>query len=175
MRDLVEQGRYPWVGSLRMLRRQDTEAIDRAIALVGLGALADRDVDTLSGGERQRAWLALALAQETATLALDEPTTFLDIGHQFEVLELVRRLNAERGVTVLMVLHDLNQAATFADRLVVLDRGQVVASGEPWAVLDTDLLREVFGVRAAVVRDPVTDRPVIIPHASAARRAAGSG
>jgi iron complex transport system ATP-binding protein len=174
VRDLVEQGRYPWVGALRMLRRQDAEAIDRAIDLVGLGAFADRDVDTLSGGERQRAWLALALAQETAILALDEPTTFLDIGHQFEVLELVRRLNAERGLTVLMVLHDLNQAATFADRLVVLDGGRIVAAGEPWAILEPDLLRDVFGVHAAIVRDPASGRPVIVPRGSAPR-AAGRG
>jgi iron complex transport system ATP-binding protein len=169
IRDLVEQGRYPWVGSLRMLRRQDAEAIDRAIALVGLAALADRDVDTLSGGERQRAWLALALAQETALLALDEPTTFLDIGHQFEVLELVRRLNAERGLTVLMVLHDLNHAATFADHLVMLAHGQVVAAGEPWSILEPDLLRDVFGVAASVVRDPTSGKPLIVPHGSAAR------
>lgn len=169
VRDLVEQGRYPWVGSLRMLRRQDTEAIDTAIALVGLGALADRDVDTLSGGERQRAWLALALAQETAMLALDEPTTFLDIGHQFEVLELVRHLKSERGLTVMMVLHDLNQAATFADQLVVLNQGAIVARGEPWAILTPDLLRDIFGVRATVLRDPDSGRPLIVPQGSAPR------
>jgi iron complex transport system ATP-binding protein len=171
VRDLVEQGRYPWVGALRMLRRQDAEAIDRAIGLVGLTALADRDVDTLSGGERQRAWLALALAQETAILALDEPTTFLDIGHQFEVLELVRRLNAERGLTVLMVLHDLNHAATFADHLVMLAGGRVVAAGAPWSILEPGLLRDVFGVAAAVVRDPASGRPLIVPHGSAPRAA----
>ncbi len=100
-----------------------------------LNELADRDVDTLSGGERQRAWLALALAQETAILALDEPTTFLDIGHQLEVLELVRQLNQEQGLTVLMVLHDLNHAASFADYMVVLGGGAIVAAGEPWSIL----------------------------------------
>ncbi len=131
VRDLVEQGRYAQVGPFCMLRHQD----HAAIALVGLTAFADRDVDTLSGGERQRAWLALALTQETAILALDEPTTFLDIGHQLEVLELVTELNQQQGLTVLMVLHHLNHAASFSDHIVVFNHGQIVAAGAPSSIL----------------------------------------
>jgi iron complex transport system ATP-binding protein len=169
VRDLIEQGRYPWVGPFRMLTRQDAEAIDAALKLVGLEEFADRDVDTLSGGERQRAWLALALAQDTSILALDEPTTFLDIGHQFEVLELIQHLKQERSMTILMVLHDLNHAAAFADHLVVLDRGRVVRVGEPWSILEPDLLRETFGVCASVIEDPATGKPLIVPRSSATR------
>lgn len=168
-RDLVEQGRYAQVGPFRMLRRQDHAAISRAIELVRLQTFADRDVDTLSGGERQRAWLALALAQETPLLALDEPTTFLDIGHQLEVLELVRELNQSQGLTVLMVLHDLNHAASFADHMVVLNEGAIIASGSPWSILQPPLLREVFGVAASVISDPISEKPLIIAHSSATR------
>ncbi len=171
VRDLVEQGRYAQVGPFRMLRRQDHTAINRAIELVRLEALADRDVDTLSGGERQRTWLALALAQETAILALDEPTTFLDIGHQLEVLELVHELNQAQGLTVLMVLHDLNHAASFSDRMVVLNHGQIISAGEPWSILQPALLHEVFGVVASVISDPHSGKPLIVAHSSAARQA----
>lgn len=164
VRELVEQGRYPHVGALRMLRRQDGEAVARALAATGMLAFVDRDVDQLSGGERQRAWIALALAQETPTLFLDEPTTFLDIGFQLEVLHLVRRLNAEQGMTVVMVLHDLNHAAAYADRIVCLRSGAIVADGDAETVLTASLLREVFRVEATVVRDPVTGRPVFLPH-----------
>lgn len=166
VRDLVEQGRFPHVGLLQMLRRQDHEAIDRAIEVVGLESMLHRDVDTLSGGERQRAWIAFALAQDTPFLALDEPTTFLDLGHQFEVLELVRWLNRERGLTVAMVLHDLNHAAAFSDRLVVISDGQIVRSGRPADVLDEDLLRDVFGVEARIETDPAHGHPVIMPFRS---------
>ncbi|MEX1021125.1 MAG: ABC transporter ATP-binding protein [Litorilinea sp.] len=169
VRDLVEQGRYAQVGPFRMIRRQDHAAISRAIELVGLQALSDRDVDTLSGGERQRAWLALALAQETPILALDEPTTFLDIGHQLEVLELVRELNQSQGLTVLLVLHDLNHAASFADHMVVLNQGAIIASGSPWSIMHPPLLRQVFGVTASVISDPVTQKPLIIAHSSTTR------
>ena len=171
VRDLVEQGRYAQVGPFRMLRRQDHRAISRAIELVGLTSFADRDVDTLSGGERQRAWLALALAQETAVLALDEPTTFLDIGHQLVVLELVHELNQTQGLTVLMVLHDLNHAAAFSDHMVVLNRGTIVKAGEPWSILQLDLLHEVFGVHASVISEPQSGKPLIVAHRSAARHA----
>jgi iron complex transport system ATP-binding protein len=169
VRDLVEQGRYAQVGPLRMLRRQDYAAIDQAIQQVGLAPLSDRDVDTLSGGERQRAWLALALAQETSILALDEPTTFLDIGHQLEVLELIGRLKSERDLTVLMVLHDLNHAAMTSDNLVVLDGGRIVATGDPWQTIAPDLLRRVFGVDASVIEDPRTKKPLIVFHGSTPR------
>jgi iron complex transport system ATP-binding protein len=166
--ELVEQGRYPHAGPLRMLRRQDHAAIADALALTGMAPFAGRALDSLSGGERQRAWIALALAQDTPVLLLDEPTTFLDIGHQLEVLELVRRLNRERGLTVAAVLHDLNQAARYADRLVALDGGRVVADGPPAAVLTAELLAAVFGVRATIVADPASGAPVCLPYATIA-------
>lgn len=167
VRELVEQGRYPHVGAFRMLRRQDDEAVARALEATGLLAFIDGDVDQLSGGERQRTWVALALAQETPTLFLDEPTTFLDVGYQMEFLHLVRRLNVENGITVVMVLHDLNHAAAFADRVVCLHDGAIVADGRPDQVITEQLLRDVFRVEASVLSDPVTNRPVFIPHSPA--------
>lgn len=164
VRELVEQGRYPHVGALKMLRRQDGEAVARALAETGLLTFADRDVDQLSGGERQRAWIALALAQETPALFLDEPTTFLDVGYQMEVLHLVRRLNAEAGITVVMVLHDLNHASAYAERVVCLKEGAIVADGAPDDVITPQLLRDVFRVEASVLRDPESGRPVFLPH-----------
>jgi iron complex transport system ATP-binding protein len=164
VRELVEQGRYPHVGPLRMLRRQDGEAVARALAATDMLDFSDRDVDQLSGGERQRAWIALALAQETPTLFLDEPTTFLDVGFQLEVLHLVRDLNAEGGMTIVMVLHDLNHAMSYADRIVCLSNGEIVADGEPGQILTHDLLRDVFRVEASIVTDPITGRPAFLPH-----------
>lgn len=164
VRELVEQGRYPHVGALRMLTRQDGTAVASALEATGMRRFADRDVEALSGGERQRAWIALALAQETPTLFLDEPTTYLDIGYQLEVLHLVRRLNSERGITVVMVLHDLNQAAVYADRIVCLDAGAIVADGSPEDVLTPALLREVFRVEGMVITDQVSGRPYFVPH-----------
>lgn len=163
VRELVEQGRHPWVGAFGALRRADHDAVAAALADAGVDALADRRLDELSGGERQRAWVALALAQGTPTLLLDEPTTFLDVAHQLELLRLVRRRCDDRGTTVVVVLHDLNQAARFADRLVVLHGGRVVADGPPAAVLTPGLLRAVFDVDAVVVPDPVTGRPMFVP------------
>ncbi len=163
--ELVEQGRYPHAGPLRMLRRQDHEAITEALALTDMTGFADRVLESLSGGERQRAWIALALAQDTPVLLLDEPTTFLDIGHQLEVLDLVHRLNVERQMTILLVLHDLNQAARYADRMIVLNDGRIVTDGTPEEVLTPPLLAEVFRVRANVVRDPASGTPVCLPYA----------
>lgn len=168
VRELVEQGRYPHVGALRMLRQQDHESVRQALALTHMTEFAHRPLDGLSGGERQRAWIALTLAQATPLLLLDEPTTFLDIGHQLEVLELVRGLNRDHGMTIVLVLHDLNQAARYADRMVVLNRGAVVADGPPHAVLTPELLAEVFKVRVNIVTDPASGTPVCLPYAVAA-------
>lgn len=161
--ELVEQGRFPHVGALRMLGRQDHQAVRRALEMTDLIGFAGRRLDELSGGERQRAWIALALAQDTPWLLLDEPTTFLDIGHQFEVLDLIERLSRDRGLTVVMVLHDLNQAARFADRMIVLQHGRIHADGPPSAVLVPSMLAEVFAMEARVVPDPDTGRPFMIP------------
>lgn len=165
--ELVEQGRYPHVGALRMLKQQDQEAIHRALTLTNMTSFVNRPIDNLSGGERQRAWIALTLAQDTPTLLLDEPTTFLDIGHQLEVLELVQQLNRERGMTIILVLHDLNQAARYAHRMVVLNQGMIVADGTPHDVLTPDLLASVFKVKVNIVADPATGTPVCLPYAVA--------
>ncbi|MEK3734349.1 MULTISPECIES: heme ABC transporter ATP-binding protein [Paenibacillus] len=167
VRELVEQGRYPHAGPLRMLRRQDHAAIDEALHLTGMTSFQHRMLDTLSGGERQRAWIALALAQSTPILMLDEPTTFLDVRHQLEILELVRRLNQERGMTIVVVLHDLNQAAKYADRMIVLQKGRIVADGEPDEVLTIETLRQAFGIHANVIQDPESGSPVFLPYAIA--------
>jgi iron complex transport system ATP-binding protein len=168
--ELVEQGRYPHVGPLRMLKQQDHQAVHEALALTNMQDFAHRPLDGLSGGERQRAWIALTLAQATPILLLDEPTTFLDIGHQLEVLDLVQQLNRERGMTIVLVLHDLNQAARYSDRMIVLKRGQIVADGAPHSVLTTELLADVFGVRANILLDPASNTPVCLPYAVVAQR-----
>jgi iron complex transport system ATP-binding protein len=170
VRELVEQGRYPHVGALRMLREQDHATITQALELTNMTEFAHRPLDGLSGGERQRAWIALTLAQATPLLLLDEPTTFLDIGHQLEVLELVRGLNRERGMTIVLVLHDLNQAARYADRMIVLNKGAVVADGSPQSVLTPDLLASVFNVRVNIVTDPSSGMPVCLPFAVASEK-----
>jgi iron complex transport system ATP-binding protein len=165
VRELVEQGRYPHAGALRMLRRQDHESVARAIELTDMTEFAHRHLDSLSGGERQRAWIALALAQDAPVLLLDEPTTFLDLGHQLEVLELIRKLNREHDMTILLVQHDLNQAARYADRMVAMEKGRIVADGPPKEVLTVELLRRVFGVSSSILTDPASRTPVCVPHA----------
>lgn len=162
VREVVEQGRYPQLGAWAMLRRRDDGALRTALELTGLTHLADRRLDTLSGGERQRAWIAMTLAQETGVLLLDEPTTYLDVRHQIDLMRLVERLRDEHGITVVMVLHDLNQAARYADRVVALRDGSVRADGPPAAVLTPAMLHEVFDVDAVVVDDPVTGRPLFV-------------
>lgn len=162
--ELVEQGRYPHAGPLRMLRRQDHDAITEALEVTAMAPFADRAVDSLSGGERQRAWIALTLAQSAPVLLLDEPTTFLDVRFQLEVMELVRSLNQGAGLTVVMALHDLQHAARYADRMIALSRGRMVADGPPSQVLTTVLLEKVFGVKANMVTDPASGLPVAIPY-----------
>lgn len=163
VRDLVMRGRHPHQSLLRPWTPDDAGIVDAALAATGLTEVADRDVNTLSGGQLQRAWVALVLAQQTPTILLDEPTTFLDLSHQLEVLRLVRRINAEQGTTIVMVLHDLSLAARFSDRLVVLHEGQVMADGTPWQVLTPQVLATAFGLEAQVIADPVTGSPLVIP------------
>lgn len=163
VRQLVRQGRYATRGPLGMLRDAYDEVTARALADVGVTAWADRPVDALSGGERQRVRLAMALAQDTRLLFLDEPTTFLDLRHQLEVLQTVVRLREERGLTVVMVLHDLNHAARFADRIVALNDGRVAADGTPHEVVTPALLAEVLGVRGRVGVDDAGGWPVCYP------------
>jgi iron complex transport system ATP-binding protein len=162
VRELVAQGRYPHQDWFQQWSHEDEDALQKALSLTTLTHLADRAVDTLSGGQRQRAWIAMALAQETDVLLLDEPTTYLDLSHQLEVLELLEKLN-EEGKTIIMVLHDLNHAAHFADHLVVLADGKVVAQGHPNEVITEDLVRDVFHVESKVVSHPVTGLPLCLP------------
>ncbi|MBD2078969.1 ABC transporter ATP-binding protein [Leptolyngbya sp. FACHB-17] len=162
VRELIAYGRYPYQGLFKPLSSQDQTAIDWALTITGLEPLAYRSVDTLSGGERQRAWIAMALAQQTQVLLLDEPTTYLDIRHQQEILLLVRRLNREQGLTVGWVLHDLNQAAMFSDWLILLRQGQVYAQGRSEQVMKTEILRETFGTELVIVPHPQTGKPMCL-------------
>ncbi|MEU2363890.1 ABC transporter ATP-binding protein [Streptomyces noursei] len=161
--DLVARGRQPHQRWWQQWSAEDERAVVEAMARTDVATLADRPVDELSGGQRQRVWIAMALAQETDLLLLDEPTTYLDIAHQVEVLDLVRQLNHERDRTVVAVLHDLNQAARYADHLVAMKAGRIVAQGRPGDVVTADLVREVFGLDSVVVPDPVTGSPLVVP------------
>ncbi|NHX36389.1 MULTISPECIES: ABC transporter ATP-binding protein [Halolamina] len=161
VRELVTYGRYPHRGFFEGLSETDEAAIDRAIGRVGIGHLADRNVGDLSGGQRQLAWLAMVFAQETDALLLDEPTTYLDLHHQLRVLDAARELNRERGVTVCVVLHDIGQAARFADNLIALEDGTPYEWGPPDEVITPDLLAEVFGVEAEVGFG--SEGPTIVP------------
>ncbi|MFJ4082971.1 ABC transporter ATP-binding protein [Streptomyces iakyrus] len=163
VRHLVRQGRYAARGPLGMLREGDDPVVRRALRDVGVEQWADRDVDALSGGERQRVRLAMALAQDTRVLLLDEPTTYLDLHHQLDVLQTVVRLREERGLTVVMVLHDLAHAARFAERIVALREGRVVADGTPKQVVTPGLLAEVLKVAGRVGEDPEGGWPVCYP------------
>ncbi|WP_243226195.1 ABC transporter ATP-binding protein [Microbacterium sp. CIAB417] len=166
--DLVGRGRFPHQRMLQQWSLEDEEAVRRAMAATGTADLADRAVEELSGGQRQRVWIALLLAQDAPVMLLDEPTTFLDIAHQLDVLELCRRLNREEGRTMVLVLHDLNQAARYADHLVVMKDGALAASGRPADVLTEELLVDVFGLTARVLADPVFGTPMVIPISSSA-------
>ena len=161
--ELVGRGRYPHQRWFRQWSSEDEAAVATALAATGTADLADRSVDELSGGQRQRVWIALALAQGTPLLLLDEPTTFLDIAHQVEVLDLLAQLNEDEGRTVVLVLHDLNMAARYAHHLVAMRAGAVVAEGPPASVVTPALVREVFDLACEVVPDPVTGTPLVIP------------
>ncbi|MDR7111716.1 iron complex transport system ATP-binding protein [Microbacterium trichothecenolyticum] len=161
--DLVGRGRHPHQKLLARWSSHDYEVVAQALAATGIEDLADRSVDELSGGQRQRAWIAMSLAQETDILLLDEPTTFLDVAHQVEVLDLLTDLNRDRGTTIVMVLHDMNLAARYADHLFALRSGRVVASGAPGEVMTGELIREVFDLDALVVPDPVSGAPIVLP------------
>jgi iron complex transport system ATP-binding protein len=172
--DLVGRGRYPHQGWFRRWTAEDDVAVEEALAATDTLDLADRPVDELSGGQRQRVWIAMALAQQTDVLLLDEPTTFLDVAHQVEVLDLLTDLNRTRGTTIVMVLHDLNLAARYTDNLVALRAGRLVAQGPPSEVVTAELVEEVFGMAAQVVPDPVSGTPLVVPvgrhHSSGAAR-----
>jgi len=172
--DLVGRGRHPHQGILSRWTTADDVAVAAALDATDTTVLADRAVDELSGGQRQRVWIAMALAQQTDLLLLDEPTTFLDVSHQIEVLDLLTDLNRSRGTTVVMVLHDLNLAARYADHLVAVAGGRVHAVGTPHEVLTEDCVRAVFGLDSRVITDPTTGSPMMLPLGRHHRAAAGA-
>ncbi|MBQ1159797.1 ABC transporter ATP-binding protein [Streptomyces sp. A73] len=165
--DLVARGRYPHQGLLRQWSRDDERVVAASMAATGVDGLGDRFVDELSGGQRQLVWIAMALAQQTPLLLLDEPTTYLDIAHQIEILDLCARLHEEEGRTLVAVLHDLNHAARYATHLIAMRDGRVVAQGKPGEVVTSKLVEEVFGMPCRVIDDPETGTPLVVP---AARR-----
>lgn len=160
--DLVARGRYPHQSFLRQWSKDDEHAVEEAMAAMQVDDLADRLVGELSGGQRQRVWIALLLAQDTSIILLDEPTTYLDIAHQFEVLDLLADLNA-RGRTVVAVLHDLNQACRYASHLIAMKDGAIVAEGRPVDMVSDHLVQSVFGLSCMVIADPVSGTPLIVP------------
>ncbi|NDL56863.1 ABC transporter ATP-binding protein [Phytoactinopolyspora mesophila] len=161
--DLVARGRYPHQSWLSQWSKADEIAVEHALELAGALELRDRFVDELSGGQRQRVWIAMALAQATGTLLLDEPTTFLDIAYQLEVMELLQRLHHEQRRTIVVVLHDLNQACRYAHRLVALKAGRIVAHGRPTDIVDESLVRDVFGIESRILDDPISGTPLVVP------------
>jgi iron complex transport system ATP-binding protein len=171
---LVARGRYPHQGLLRQWSAEDERIVEESMAATGVSALADRYVDELSGGQRQRVWIAMALAQQTPLLLLDEPTTYLDIQHQIDVLDLCADLHEQRGRTLVAVLHDLNQAARYATHLIAMREGRIEAQGPPAEILTADLVERVFGVRCRVVEDPESGTPLVIPAARRGPRAPGA-
>ena len=163
VQELVSRGRHPHRGAFGRWRAQDDDAVAEALELTGLRALADRQVTDLSGGQRQRVWIALALAQQTGVLLLDEPTTYLDIARQVEILDILCELQRARGTTLVMVLHDLSLAARCADQLVAVKDGTVAAQGAPHEVMTNETVSRVFDMRARVLHDPPTGTRVVIP------------
>ena len=162
--ELVSYGRFPYQKGFGRLTKRDFEVIDWALEATGTMDFKFRPVDALSGGQRQRVWIAMALAQETDIIFLDEPTTYLDMAHQLEVLELLQELNQNEGRTIVMVLHDLNQAARFADHLIALKAGEIVKAGTCEEVIQREVLREVFQIDAEIGRDPRTNKPMCITY-----------
>ncbi len=161
--ELVSRGRYPHRGLFQRWSALDTNRVDDAMVKTGIAGLADRPLGDLSGGQRQRVWIAMALAQEPQILLLDEPTTFLDLSHQIEVLDLLRDLNRSDGTTIVVVLHELNLAARYADDLIIMNHGAVVAHGAPGDVLTSAVVAEAFDLDALVIPDPLTSTPLVIP------------
>ncbi|YAL83333.1 ABC transporter ATP-binding protein [Dermacoccaceae bacterium W4C1] len=165
--DLVSRGRFPYQKMFRQWTDEDQDAVDFALKVTRLVDLSTRPVEALSGGQRQRVWIAMALAQRTPILLLDEPTTYLDLAHQLEVMELCTTLN-KQGTTLVAVLHDLNQAARFATHMVAMRAGEIIDQGSPREIVTADLVERVFGVRSRIVEDPETSTPMVVPLATGA-------
>jgi ABC-type cobalamin/Fe3+-siderophores transport system ATPase subunit len=167
--ELVARGRFPHQKLIRQWSAADEAAVVAAMAATGVTELSGELVDTLSGGQRQRVWVAMVLAQQTSIVLLDEPTTFLDIAHQIDLLELCVRLNREQGTTMVAVLHDLNQACRYADHVVVMKAGRIVRQGDPREVVTAELIEDVFGLGCRIIDDPETGTPLVIPRSTIVR------
>lgn len=161
--DLVGRGRYPHQTFLRGWTKKDYEAVAEAMEIMKITEFADRNIDELSGGQRQRVWIAMALAQQTDILFLDEPTTYLDITYQVEILDLLTDLNRKHGTTIVMVLHDINLSARYADYIFALYQGKLMAEGEPSKVITSTLIQEIFGLHCTIMTDPVSGSPTVVP------------
>lgn len=162
--ELVSYGRFPYQSGFGRLSKRDMEVIDWALETTGTADYKYMPVDSLSGGQRQRVWIAMAIAQETEMIFLDEPTTYLDMAHQLEVLELLQRLNEEQGRTIVMVLHDINQAARFADHIIALKQGSIIKAGNCEEVVTNEVLQQVFNIDAVIGRDPRTNKPMCMTY-----------
>ncbi|MBW9145566.1 ABC transporter ATP-binding protein [Clostridium sp. CM028] len=162
--ELVAYGRFPHQSGFGKLTSQDKEKIDWSLKIIGMQEFKDRPIETLSGGQRQRVWIAMALAQETEILLLDEPTTYLDLAHQLEILQLLESLNKTQGQTIVMVIHDLNNAARFADYMVGIKDGNIVCTGSPKEIMTKDNLRKIFNIDAVVINEPLNNKPVCITY-----------
>ncbi|RPH29711.1 iron-enterobactin ABC transporter ATP-binding protein [Buttiauxella warmboldiae] len=161
--ELVARGRYPHQPLFSRWREEDKLAVEKALKATNIEELAEQPVDTLSGGQRQRAWIAMVLAQETSILLLDEPTTWLDISHQIDLLELLRDLNQKQGFTLAAVLHDLNQACRYATHLIALRDGKIIAEGAPTEIVTPELIEAIYGLRCMIIEDPVAHTPLVVP------------
>lgn len=164
VKDLVSYGRFPRQKGMGKLSKEDLKMIDWSLKVTGMLEFKDRYLDQLSGGQRQRAWISMALAQDTDFLFLDEPTTFLDMGHQLEVLKLLKKLNEDEKKTIVMVVHDLNHAARFSHNIIAIKKGEIVCNGTPEEVMREEIFEEVFGVKADIIYDPRTNVPLCLPY-----------
>ena len=162
--DLVSRGRFPYQNLFSSLNKEDFEAVEEALEIMGISELANRCIDELSGGQRQRVWIAMALAQQTDILLLDEPTTYLDLAHQLEVLEVLDELNKKYNTTIVMVIHELNNAARFADHMIGVKKGKICCKGTAEEVMTKENLRELFNIDSEIVTDPRTKKPVCITY-----------
>ncbi|MBE5252721.1 ATP-binding cassette domain-containing protein [Mixta mediterraneensis] len=161
--ELVARGRYPHQPLFGRWRKEDEVAVQQAMLATGVADLGNQQVDTLSGGQRQRVWIAMVLAQQTPLLLLDEPTTWLDITHQIELLELMQDLNQQHGRTLVVVLHDLNQACRYATHLIAMRHGKIIAEGRPSEIITPTLIESIYGLRCVIIEDPVAHTPMIVP------------
>ena len=162
--ELIAYGRFPHQKGFGKLKKEDTDIVTWALEVTGIEEFRDRPIEALSGGQRQRAWVAMALAQQTDILVLDEPTTYLDLAHQLEVLNLLEELNRTQGTTIVMVIHELNNAARFADHMIGVKKGKIVCQGDAYEVMTKENLRELFNIDAEIVQDPRTQKPVCITY-----------